>query len=252
MTTSVAYTSLSLFSLLSDPLLSLVMALMNFAGSVGSFKRIQEFLEQKEHIDPRNKSAGLSSYPLDEKSQLALIKDTEVSMTESRSTSFPSSKESLPSSVQDVVTIQNGAFGWDTTKEPLLKNLTMSIPQGGLTLLIGPSGCGKSTLLKAFLGEVPCLHGNIQLSLDSLSFCEQTPWHMNGTIRDCIVAMSAFDSQWYNSVIYACALTEDFEQLPRGDQTVIGSKGVALSGGQSQRIVGAQAAFMPADRLVLI
>ncbi|GKZ84939.1 hypothetical protein AnigIFM56816_010499 [Aspergillus niger] len=251
LTISVAYTSLSLFSLLSDPLLSLVMALMNFAGSVGSFKRIQEFLEQKEHIDPRNKSTGLSSYPLDEKSQLALIKDTEVSMTESRSTSFPSSKESLPSSVQDVVTIQNGAFGWDTTKEPLLKNLTMSIPQGGLTLLIGPSGCGKSTLLKAFLGEVPCLHGNIQLSLDSLSFCEQTPWHMNGTIRDCIVAMSAFDSQWYNSVIYACALTEDFEQLPRGDQTVIGSKGVALSGGQSQRIALARAVYARKTVIIL-
>lgn len=252
LTTSVVYTSLSLFSLLSDPLLSLVMALMNYAGSVGSFKRIEEFLEQKEHIDPRNKSTGLSSYALDEKSHLALIKDTEVSTTESRSISFPSSKESLPSSVRDVVTIQNGAFGWDTTKEPLLKNLTMSIPQGGLTILIGPSGCGKSTLLKAFLGEVPCLQGNIQLSLNSLSFCEQTPWHMNGTIRDCIVAMSAFDSQWYKSVIYACALAEDFEQLPRGDQTVIGSKGVALSGGQSQRIVGAQAASIPADRLVLI
>ncbi|GAT29334.1 ABC multidrug transporter [Aspergillus luchuensis] len=251
LTTSVVYTSLSLFSLLSDPLLSLVMALMNFAGSVGSFKRLEEFLEQKEHIDPRNKSTGLPSYALDDKSHLALIKDTEVSTTESRSTSFPSSKESLPSSVRDVVTIQNGAFGWDTTKEPLLKNLTISIPQGGLTLLIGPSGCGKSTLLKAFLGEVPCLQGNIQLSLDSLSFCEQTPWHMNGTIRDCIVAMSAFDSQWYKSVIYACALAEDFEQLPRGDQTVIGSKGVALSGGQSQRIALARAVYSRKSVIIL-
>ncbi|GKZ18134.1 hypothetical protein AbraCBS73388_000293 [Aspergillus brasiliensis] len=227
------------------------MALMNFAGSVGSFKRIQEFLEQKEHIDPRYKSTGPSSYALDEKSQLALIKDTEVSMTESRSTSVPSSKESLPSSVRDVVTIQNGAFGWDETKEPLLKDLTMSIPQGGFTLLIGPSGCGKSTLLKSFLGEVPCLDGNIQLSLDSLSFCEQSPWHMNGTIRDCIVAMSAFESQWYNSVIYACALVEDFEQLPRGDQTVIGSKGVALSGGQSQRIALARAVYARRNLIIL-
>ncbi|PYI12596.1 hypothetical protein BO78DRAFT_392440 [Aspergillus sclerotiicarbonarius CBS 121057] len=249
--TSVVYTSLSLFSLLSDPLLSLVMALMTFAGSVGSFKRIQEFLEQEGHTDFRDKPSAPPQYTLDEKAQLAVIKDTETSTNESTSISSRSLKETLPSSFQNVVTIHNGAFGWDTTEEPLLKNLTITIPQGGFTILIGPSGCGKSTLLKALLGEVPCLNGNIQLSMDSLSFCEQTPWHMNGTIRDCIVAMSGFDSQWYNSVIYACALAEDFEQLPRGDQTVIGSKGVALSGGQSQRIALARAVYARKDVIIL-
>jgi ABC-type bacteriocin/lantibiotic exporter with double-glycine peptidase domain len=61
---------------------------------------------------------------------------------------------------------------------------------------------------------------------------------MNATIRESIVAMSSFDKEWYTSVVRACALVQDFEQLPRGDETVIGSKGIALSGGQSQRIVG--------------
>ena len=104
-------------------------------------------------------------------------------------------------------------------------------------MLIGPSGCGKSTLLKALLGETPCSEGKIELSSKSIAFCDQTPWHMNGTVKDSIVAMSPFDERWYASVVHACALEEDLSQLPRGDKSVIGSKGIALSGGQSQRIV---------------
>lgn len=87
------------------------------------------------------------------------------------------------------------------------------------------------------LGEVPCLGGRVELSSESVAYCDQTPWHMNGTIRESITALSPFDSNWYASVINACALEEDLAQFPKRDQAVIGSKGVALSGGQSQRIV---------------
>lgn len=104
-------------------------------------------------------------------------------------------------------------------------------------MIVGPVGCGKSTLLKAILGEVPCMAGSVHLSSDRVAFCDQTPWHMNETIRNSIVTTSEFDEQWYATVIRACALEEDLRQLPRGDQTVIGSKGVALSTGQSQRVV---------------
>ncbi|PWY81946.1 P-loop containing nucleoside triphosphate hydrolase protein [Aspergillus heteromorphus CBS 117.55] len=249
LTISVAYTSLSLFSLLSDPLLSLVMALMTFVGSVGSFQRIQEFLDQERHIDSRAKSTELPYNIPEEKGQLALVDDAETNTTESGSSSSLNKPHSPL--FQDALTVQNGAFGWDTTKEPLLKNLTIAIPQGGVTILIGPSGCGKTTLLKAILGEVPCLSGNIRLSSESIAYCEQTPWHMNGTIQDCIVAMSTYDSQWYRSVINACALVEDFKQLPRGDQTVIGSKGIALSGGQSQRIALARAVYARKEVIIL-
>ncbi|KAE8411413.1 P-loop containing nucleoside triphosphate hydrolase protein [Aspergillus pseudocaelatus] len=246
--TSTTYTSLSLFALLADPLLNLVMALMTFFGSVGSFQRIQEFLEKNGHVDSRDKSRPLQLGPVQESKKLAFVEDSETLTDESSS----AKSEKEPTALSgDMITIKNGAFGWDTQKEPLLKSLTITIPRQTFTMLVGPSGCGKSTLLKAILGEVPCLNGTISLSSERIAYCDQTPWHMNGSIKQSIVAMSGLDEDWYLSVICACALVEDFKQLPRGDQTIIGSKGIALSGGQSQRIALARAVYARKDIIVL-
>lgn len=232
---STVYTSLSLFALLADPLLSLVMALLAFMGSVGSFVRIQEFLQKESHVDCRQKTVT-NSYDeaIGEPKVTTLL--GESGFLSSTSNSTKSSKSTLAPPL-DVITVQDGTFGWDTEKQPTLQNITLKIPRGSFTMLIGTSGCGKSTLLKAILGEVPCLSGKVNLPSESIAYCDQTPWHMNGTIQESIVAMSELDEMWYASVIRACALEEDLEQLPRGDMSVIGSKGIALSGGQSQRIV---------------
>ncbi|KAL6239814.1 hypothetical protein BDW75DRAFT_197446 [Aspergillus navahoensis] len=239
--TSTVYTALSLFSLLADPLMSLVMALMAFAGSVGSFARIQAFLEKESHVDPRGKVLTQPFNPLKSSKQVALVAQSEVAISESGSSQF--SKGSSSSLPHHIITVQNGSFGWNTEEEPSVKNVSVTVPSGTLTILIGPSGCGKSTLLKAILGEVHCQDGTIYLATKSVAYCDQSPWHMNASIRECIVAMSAFDKTWYTSVINACALAQDFEQLPRGDETIIGSKGISLSGGQSQRIAIARAVY---------
>lgn len=41
-----------------------------------------------------------------------------------------------------------------------------------------------------------------------------------------------FEEERYNEVVKVCALEDDFKQLPHGDQTIVGERGVALSGGQ--------------------
>ncbi|KAL4813733.1 P-loop containing nucleoside triphosphate hydrolase protein [Aspergillus spinulosporus] len=239
--TSTVYTALSLFSLLADPLMSLVMAMMAFAGSVGSFSRIQAFLEKESHLDPRGRVLTHPFNPLKVSKQLAFVAQSEVAVSESGSSQF--SKGSASSLLHHIITIQDGSFGWKTEEEPSVKNVSIAVPPGTLTILVGPSGCGKSTLLKAILGEVPCQDGTIHLATKSVAYCDQSPWHMNTSIRECIVAMSAFDKAWYTSVINACALAQDFEQLPCGDETIIGSKGISLSGGQSQRIAIARAVY---------
>jgi ATP-binding cassette subfamily C (CFTR/MRP) protein 1 len=108
---------------------------------------------------------------------------------------------------------------------------------GKVTMLVGPVGCGKSTLLKAVLGELPVMGGSLQVSSLRIAMCDQTAWHVNGTVQESIIGVSAFDQRWYSSVVRSCALDEDLRQFSQGDQTQIGSKGIALSGGQSQRIV---------------
>jgi ABC-type multidrug transport system fused ATPase/permease subunit len=243
-----AFTSLSLFSLLADPLLTLVMALMSFAGAVGSFQRIQTFLEKEDHADRRSSPSPIFLDDLDEKRLLSSRGD--LSLDSENSGSVESLQHSSVSACANAIVVRNGSFGWESKEDPILKDINVTVPNGSFTMLIGPSGCGKSTLLKALLGEIPCANGKVELVSSSVAYCDQTPWHMNGTIKESIVAMSAYDSRWYASVIQACALEEDLAQFPHGNSAVIGSKGVALSGGQSQRIALARAVY--ARRKIMI
>lgn len=204
--TARVFTALSLFALLSEPLASLVMALAAFLGAAGSFVRIQKFLESEERAD--------------------IPKPEELS-----------EKPTIDQSAADAIAVQAGDFGWDPTKDPLLKGITMSVPWEKLTMVVGSVGCGKSTLLQALLGEVPPLSGSVRLGSTSIAYCAQDPWHMNGTVKEAIVGCEDLDEKWYARVVYACALKRDLKELPMGDSSRIGSGGIALSGGQSQRIV---------------
>ncbi|KAH6855473.1 ABC transporter [Chaetomium sp. MPI-CAGE-AT-0009] len=210
--TARVFTALSLFALLSEPLASLVMALAAYLGAVGSFVRIQQFLESEERAD--------------------MPKPEEL-------TEKPKIDDSSP----DAIAVQGGSFGWDSEKEPLLKNINLSIPWQKLTMIVGPVGCGKSTLLQSLLGEVPALAGSVRLGSTSIGYCSQDPWHMNGTVKEAIVGCEEYDGKWYTRVIHACSLKRDFRELPMGDSTRIGSGGIALSGGQSQRIALARAVY---------
>lgn len=103
--------------------------------------------------------------------------------------------------------------------------------------VVGPVGSGKSTLLKGLLGEVPHTHGSINLPSRSIAFCDQTPWIANSTLKENITLFSGADEDYYESVLAACALHDDLSQIPDGDRSRVGSKGITLSGGQKQRLV---------------
>ena len=62
---------------------------------------------------------------------------------------------------------------------------------------------------------------------------------------------SPFDAERYKQVLFACALEEDLLQLPAGDMTQIGEKGINLSGGQKQRVGLARAVYKDADIYLL-
>ena len=60
-------------------------------------------------------------------------------------------------------------------------------------------------------------------------------WILTTTIRDNILFGAEFDEDWYRQVVEACALDADIDDMPAGDQTEIGERGVTLSGGQRAR-----------------
>jgi ABC-type multidrug transport system fused ATPase/permease subunit len=243
--TSKIFTSLSIFALGTDPLLTLVMALMQFAASAGSFTRIEEFLN-KDTVESIR--AGYEDAAKTQKGHLSptaasLADISEEGDIEMEPKPLHPENPFLALSGTAAIDIEKASFGWDTKKDPILKDITATIVPGTFTMVIGPSGCGKSTLLQAMLGEVPSMGGSMHAKVDSMAYCSQSPWHMNVSIRDSVTAMLEFDSKWYSTVLRACALDKDLEQISAGDDTIIGSGGTALSGGQSQRIALARAIY---------
>ncbi|KAA6365038.1 MAG: putative ABC transporter family protein, partial [Streblomastix strix] len=131
-----------------------------------------------------------------------------------------------------------------------LYNINMSITKGSLTMIIGGSGSGKSSLGSAIIGDIEKQSGEVKCN-GSIAYCPQTPWINNQTIQDNIIFGNTFDEEKYNEVVHVCALEQDFDILPAGDQTAIGEKGVNLSGGQKARIQLARAVYSDRDIYIL-
>ena len=136
-----------------------------------------------------------------------------------------------------VIALKDAAFGVGEDNRPIIHGLNLTINRYSLTLVIGKVGSGKSTLLKSLIRELPLRSGSLQSTFSESSYCEQQPWLINGTIQNNILGHSAFDEKWFHTVVKSCALDRDFEALPLGCLTPIGSKGISLSGGQKARVV---------------
>ncbi|GFP55423.1 ABC multidrug transporter B [Trichoderma asperellum] len=229
---SQAITALSILNVMVNPLSFLLGNISAAYAAFGCFKRIQEFLLLDERIDSRQISPQLG----------VPAKSEEV---ESRRSSMELRPLDRYTEEGERIFISEGDFSWKEKK--VLSNINVSFSQtqsGSLTTIVGPIGSGKSSLLKAILGEASSTGGRISLSTPSIAFCDQTPWVMNATIRDNIVAESGFfEDKWFDTVVEACDLAQDFARLPDGVSTVVGDKGVKLSGGQKQRLAIARAVY---------
>eukprot|EP00928_Gymnodinium_smaydae_P077462 TRINITY_DN6080_c0_g7_i1.p1 TRINITY_DN6080_c0_g7~~TRINITY_DN6080_c0_g7_i1.p1 ORF type:complete len:1398 (+),score=351.18 TRINITY_DN6080_c0_g7_i1:584-4195(+) len=82
----------------------------------------------------------------------------------------------------------------------------------------------------------------------SVAYCAQSAWVRNAKLRDNITGGARMiDTARYEAVLEACALRQDLEVLPDGDATLIGDRGINLSGGQKQRVALARAVYADAD-----
>ncbi|XP_077285786.1 multidrug-Resistance like Protein 1 isoform X3 [Arctopsyche grandis] len=156
----------------------------------------------------------------------------------------PTSTEHDKSEINPLV-IENGRFSWGS-QEPTLHNINISIPSGSLVAIVGSVGSGKSSLLSAFLGEMDKITGRVN-TYGSIAYVSQQAWIQNCTLQDNILFGKSLDKTLYNSVVDACALKQDLDMLPGGDQTEIGEKGINLSGGQKQRVSLARAVYCDND-----
>ncbi|KAI9217149.1 hypothetical protein BC828DRAFT_351776, partial [Blastocladiella britannica] len=140
------------------------------------------------------------------------------------------------------VEIKDGKFAFTAESKFELAIPHLAIPQGTLLAVVGPVGAGKSALLAAILGEINKSSGTVTVR-GKVAFVTQQAWILNATVRDNVTFGLCFDKDRYNRVIDACALRRDLETLAQGDETVIGEKGISLSGGQKARVSLARACY---------
>ncbi|CAF4358202.1 unnamed protein product [Rotaria sp. Silwood2] len=150
-----------------------------------------------------------------------------------------------------VITIRNASFSWNG-HDDCLSSINIDIESGTFVGIAGVVGSGKSSLFAAILGEMIQTKGEININNSSFSYAAQTSWIFSDTLRANILFEKPYDEQRYTKVIRACCLDIDLTMLgPRGDLTIIGEKGVNLSGGQRVRVSLARALYADADIYLL-
>ena len=108
----------------------------------------------------------------------------------------------------------------------------------------------QTSLIHTVLGELSLISGSIQVS-GRLSYAAQEPWLFAGSVKQNITFGQPWDAARYREVVKVCALERDMSQLPYGDRSIVGERGVSLSGGQRARVSLARAVYKDADIYLL-
>ncbi|KAF2905534.1 hypothetical protein ILUMI_00648 [Ignelater luminosus] len=143
------------------------------------------------------------------------------------------------------ISLNNICASWEPDTK-FLSGVNVEIPVGALCAIIGPVGSGKSSLLQLLLGELKPQSGSIEICGD-ISYSSQEAWLFASTVRKNILFGQKYDARHYKKIVKVCALERDFELFPYADKTLVGERGVSLSGGQKARINLARAVYRDAD-----
>ncbi|MCC5450386.1 ABC transporter ATP-binding protein/permease [Rheinheimera sp. UJ51] len=146
---------------------------------------------------------------------------------------------------------------------PILNNLSFTVAAGQKVAIVGASGAGKSTIARLLYRFYDVSGGRILidqqditgLTLDSLrqaiAIVPQDTVLFNSSIRDNIAyAKPGASASEIAQVIELAQLRQFIDSLPQGDQTLVGERGLKVSGGEKQRIAIARALLKGSPILV--
>lgn len=161
------------------------------------------------------------------------------------------------------IEVSGVSFGYHDDKE-ILHDVTLSIPQNGMTALVGPSGSGKSTLAKLIAGFWDVKDGKITMGghdlreiplgelYDQVAFVSQDNYLFDDTVRENIRMgrISATDAE-VEEAAHNAGCDSFIGDLEKGFDTLVGGGGAHLSGGERQRIAIARAMLKDAPIIIL-
>ncbi|MBM7789908.1 ABC transporter ATP-binding protein [Tenggerimyces flavus] len=144
-----------------------------------------------------------------------------------------------------------------------IREVSLRIPQGSFTVVTGAVGAGKTTLVRALLGLLPVSAGEVRwngsvvddpgtfMVPDRVAYAGQVPRLFSESLREnLLLGWPASDADLGRAVELA-TFEQDLADMPEGLSTVVGPRGVRLSGGQVQRATAARALVRTPDLLVV-
>lgn len=167
--------------------------------------------------------------------------------------------------LEDRIECRNISYRYDIGSDRfVLKDIDLIIPVHEMTAITGKSGSGKSTLIDILMGLVQPETGavfvdgtkidktNAHKLRRSISYVSQDPFLFHTSIRSNLILGSpeASEEELWEALKLAAA-DEFVKKLPDGLDTIVGDRGIRLSGGEKQRIVLARALLRRPQILVL-
>lgn len=161
------------------------------------------------------------------------------------------------------VELENVSFSYDGSKNAV-DNVSLKIAEGQTVAFVGPSGGGKSTLASIIARFFDPQSGSVRIGgadvkqipkdelMNTVSFVFQNSRLIKGSILDNVrLSNPAASEAEVMAALKAAQCTDIIEKFPQGVNTVIGSEGIYLSGGEMQRIAIARAMLKNAPVLIL-
>ena len=146
----------------------------------------------------------------------------------------------------------------------VLHGVSLTVPEGGLVVVVGPTGSGKSTLASlvcrvyepprgaVFVGGQDVVGAPLDVLRQSVAYVPQEAFLFSRSLRDnARLAADDADDARVRIAAAIAGLTEEVDTFPEGWDTVVGERGLTLSGGQRQRVALARALIADAPYLVL-
>jgi ATP-binding cassette subfamily B protein len=160
-----------------------------------------------------------------------------------------------------LLTVSNLTYQYPASSNGITE-ISFQIQRGSLTVITGSIGSGKSTLLRVLLGLLPkqggTIYWNQRLIEDPASFfvpprsayTPQIPQLFSYTLRENILLGLEKDDTDIKKALKMAVFEQDFAAMNERLETLVGSKGVRLSGGQLQRVAAARMLIRQPELLV--